>query len=186
MANTRLCQSRNGSSILLWCSMIKKCPKCGGDFLSKDYRTKHCSRSCSASSNRNFWKNREHARKKSACAYCKKEFYVSKIRKKYCSRKCHIDFRLNLTKERIAQGLIKERSTIRRHLLKERPFCWQCGLDRWWGENLSLQVDHMDGNPANDNPDNLRLLCPNCHSITPFFGGKNRGNGRKSRGMKIG
>lgn len=53
----------------------------------------------------------------------------------------------------------------------------------WRGHRLPLDLDHIDGNPENDFPQNLRLLCGNCHSITPTWKGRNKGNGRKSRGL---
>ena len=40
--------------------------------------------------------------------------------------------------------------------------------------NPPLQVDHSDGNGANNKPDNLLLLCPNCHSLTPTWGNHKR------------
>jgi 5-methylcytosine-specific restriction endonuclease McrA len=42
-----------------------------------------------------------------------------------------------------------------------------------------LQVDHMDGNPYNDNPDNLQTLCANCHIFKTFQFGDNMTAGRK-------
>ena len=41
------------------------------------------------------------------------------------------------------------------------------------GKPLTLQLDHIDGNPINNNLENLRFLCPNCHSQTDTFAGKN-------------
>lgn len=54
--------------------------------------------------------------------------------------------------------------------------CYECGiLPEWNGKLLSLQLDHING-IANDNRlENLRLLCPNCHSQTLTFAGKRRG-----------
>lgn len=45
----------------------------------------------------------------------------------------------------------------------------ECKLSTWDGERLVLQVDHIDGNNTNDAIENLRLLCPNCHSRTETF-----------------
>lgn len=41
------------------------------------------------------------------------------------------------------------------------------------GKPLVLELDHIDGNNQNDQRHNLRYLCPNCHSQTPTFRGKN-------------
>ena len=43
---------------------------------------------------------------------------------------------------------------------------------------MPLEIDHVNGNYADNSPANLRLLCPNCHALTPTFKGLNRGNGR--------
>lgn len=43
---------------------------------------------------------------------------------------------------------------------------------------IPLQVDHIDGNWDNSVESNLRLICPNCHSLTKTYGPLNKGNGR--------
>ena len=43
---------------------------------------------------------------------------------------------------------------------------------------LPLEIDHIDGNSENNSEENLRLICPNCHSLTANYRGANRGNGR--------
>ena len=40
------------------------------------------------------------------------------------------------------------------------------------GEKLVLQLDHIDGDNTNNNLDNLRILCPNCHSQTHNYAGR--------------
>lgn len=43
--------------------------------------------------------------------------------------------------------------------------CEDCGLtDQWNGKPIGLEIDHKDGKFWNDTPENLRFLCPNCHS----------------------
>ena len=52
--------------------------------------------------------------------------------------------------------------------------CSSCGLTEWLGNPLSLHLDHIDGNNHNHVKSNLRLLCPNCHSQTDTWCGKNK------------
>src|SRR6266566_2322934 len=54
--------------------------------------------------------------------------------------------------------------------------CAECGqLPEWNGKPLVLQVDHVNGDPTDNRPENLRFLCPNCHTQTETFAGRNSG-----------
>ena len=88
--------------------------------------------------------------------------------------------------QRFYDGLIKERSTLRKHLSILKGYkCECCGVSEWNSKPITLIVDHINGDAGNNTPSNLRLLCPNCNSQTDTFGGRNKGNGRKSRGLPL-
>lgn len=61
-------------------------------------------------------------------------------------------------------------------LLREgylRDCCAQCGICEWRGERLVIQIDHINGVRDDWRVENLRMLCPNCHSQTETFSGRN-------------
>lgn len=67
------------------------------------------------------------------------------------------------------------RSKLKQKLLSTgiKYECVECGISEWKGKLLSLHLDHINGINNDDREDNLRLLCPNCHSLTETYCGKN-------------
>lgn len=66
---------------------------------------------------------------------------------------------------------------LRRALIEigRNHVCESCDCGTVWKNiPLTLQIDHIDGDYSNNHPDNLRFLCPNCHSQTPTFGNKKK------------
>jgi 5-methylcytosine-specific restriction endonuclease McrA len=53
--------------------------------------------------------------------------------------------------------------------------CTRCGMFEWMGRALALHLDHVNGDRTDNRLENLRLLCPNCHSQTPTYCGRNKG-----------
>ena len=75
-------------------------------------------------------------------------------------------------------------SFLRRYLVsKFGEKCSRCG---WAGRNVAtgrvmLEVEHINGNWKDNRAENITLLCPNCHSLTPTFKALNKGHGREAR-----
>lgn len=66
---------------------------------------------------------------------------------------------------------------VRKAILKNKLIEYKCicGIkDSWNGSSISLQLDHINGNRKDHRLENLRWLCPNCHSQTNTFCSKNR------------
>lgn len=71
-----------------------------------------------------------------------------------------------MTTSRLKNKLIKEG-------LKTHE-CENCGLYEWLGNKIPIELHHIDGNNKNNEIYNLKILCPNCHSITHNFRGRNK------------
>ena len=69
---------------------------------------------------------------------------------------------------------LKHIGTIKARLIKERGYqCESCRETMWLGGPIPLELDHINGERQNNSRENLRLLCANCHALTPTFRGKN-------------
>ena len=81
--------------------------------------------------------------------------------------------------DEILQGKHPQYQTLKlkKRLIKERILenkCSCCGITEWNKKQISLHLDHIDGDNHNHKLKNLRLLCPNCHSQTETWCGKNK------------
>lgn len=116
---------------------------------------------------------------------------LEKKQRKYCSNQCQSDHQHTLYVERWLkgeesgmQGGEKISEHIRIYLIeKYGNKCSRCGWSQInpTTDKVPIQVDHIDGDYTNNTESNLRLLCPNCHSLTPNFGALNTGKGRSKR-----
>ncbi len=71
----------------------------------------------------------------------------------------------------------KNRSTVKRRLLEAGILsnrCEWCGITEWRGRPISIQIDHVNGIHDDHRLENLRMLCPNCHSQTDTHGARNK------------
>lgn len=75
-----------------------------------------------------------------------------------------------------AAGVHRNRTYLKLRLLAEglkEPWCATCGISEWHGKRLSLALHHRNGDRLDNRVANLDLLCPNCHSQTSSFAGRN-------------
>ena len=124
---------------------------------------------------------------KSNCISCGKEvkYNPSSQTGKYCNNKCQQDYQWQQKKLLIEAGEVALYSKAYKRYLIETlgEKCQRCG----WSEinptsnTIPIELEHIDGNSQNNSLDNLTLLCPNCHSLTPTYKALNVGNGRHAR-----
>lgn len=67
-----------------------------------------------------------------------------------------------------------------RIILEQKAKCNNCGLSEWLGKEITLELEHKDGNNWNNDRDNLEMLCPNCHSYTQTWRGRNKPSAKRS------
>lgn len=125
------------------------------------------------------------------CLNCNKEHPQrgSQYANKYCDNKCQKDFEYKTyilewkagTRDG-RKGKLQTSGHIRRYILEKQDYkCISCGINSWQENPITLELDHISGNSEDNDENNLRCLCPNCHSQTPTYRAKNIGNGRKQR-----
>jgi hypothetical protein len=73
------------------------------------------------------------------------------------------------------RGPKRSRYHLKARLLKsgvKQARCEECGLQEWRGKPLPLELHHRNGDTRDNRIENLALVCPNCHSLTPNWGGR--------------
>jgi len=150
---------------------MKSCPKCNTDHSKPGI---FCSRSCA---NSREWT--EEAKKQKGKAL--KQF-IQDNPSWHARRAETVEARSQTLKntlfaknhERFLEGKMITRTHIKKWLIETSgEVCSICNsLPIWQGRFLSLQVDHINGVNNDNRPENVRLVCPNCHSQTDTFAGK--------------
>jgi hypothetical protein len=154
----------------------KKCGHCNSVIDYAGRYKKFCGSSCAASHNN----TKRLTVSDKQCLQCKKTIGKTS---KYCSVLCQRDFESAGTiRKWLAGEPITGLSAVRRHIKEQQGGkCAECGITEWNGKAIILELEHKDGNSDNNTPENLCFLCPNCHSQTSTYKGKNKGKGRHSR-----
>lgn len=94
---------------------------------------------------------------------------------KFCSNTCFNEHQKISSTKKIESGEVLSFHLMRKYLLETRGMCEECGItDTYNGKPITLQCDHINGDNDNHSLNNLRLLCPNCHSQTHTWCGRNK------------
>lgn len=169
---------------------MKKCINCKINFKIKANNQKYCSNKC---------KN-EFLLISRNCDNCNKLLIKHRSLKNqklvFCDNKCQSEFNyksfindwLNNKKLGIKKvGWQNQISNyIRRYMLERANYsCSNCNWNKLHEDGSSpLHIDHVDGNAINNNILNLRVLCPNCHSLTSTFGSRNKNSTRYNKSIR--
>lgn len=187
---------------------MTQCKNCDHDLTGPDQKI-FCSKSCAASFNnrgkkRNFRNrkcdecgnpvrsNRKYCRiicRKQGqekptrlCSFCGHDLKGNRVL--FCSNECRYSDRKQRFLVLLDQGIPNpDPKRLKRHLVAihgNRCMSPDCAWD-FSKKTTVIEVDHVDGDSENNSLNNLRLLCPNCHSQTDTYKGKNRGRGRFKR-----
>lgn len=163
------------------------CPCCGTAIPFKSRKKSvFCSQSCAARHNNVVRgnKNRDSWLTSAKCIYCGEQ--LTNKYSKYCSTQCQVDFQWKLKKQNWLDTGCKESNRFIRKVLTEEQgdCCSVCCITEHNGKPLVFEVEHKNGNSEDCSVSNVCLICPNCHSQTDTYKGKNRGHGRHSRAQR--
>jgi len=169
---------------------MRKCLCCSVETRNQ----KFCSRSCAAKVNNRTSPKRGTGPRTSQCKYCGNDVVSGgKYTRVFCNMACANGYR---AKERVdawwsgthdglnATGTATAKWVRQALIERFGEQCSECG----WNEThpttgrVPIELDHIDGNWLNALPENVRLLCPNHHALTPTYRWLNSAKARQLRG----
>lgn len=175
----------------------KTCQHCAKVLEYSERNKKFCSSSCAATFNNlkrteKIRKNPKQYKEKRLpvswnCVDCGREHITVAWRiGKYCNSDCQKNYEHN---QRINDWLKNKKpigkNALKKYLTENFGYkCSVCNISSWNNKEIVLELEHKDGNSENNSKENICLICPNCHSQTDTYKGKNKGQGRYYRKLR--
>lgn len=163
---------------------MKKCKKCGDEFTPMKGLKDFCSLSCR---NSRTWSEEDKLKKSISAKKSEKvkyhnsnrpnSFWVKIVEKR---KKTHRKKILESSYDKLSFNSLRYRI-----LYEQNEKCNRCGIGDWLGEPLVLELEHKDGDHFNNDRLNLEMLCPNCHSLTDTWRGRNKNQPSTTRRLKV-
>jgi hypothetical protein len=152
--------------------------KCNKEHDSSYGSGKYCSRKCA---NSRKWLDADKLKKSVAAKESEKVTNAreNKTLSVETIKKFQLAIQLNREKSKV-KTLTDDWDTLSWERIRKRVIweqegkCIVCGLFEWRGKSITLEIDHKDGNSKNNKRDNVEALCPNCHSLTNTWRGRNK------------
>lgn len=143
----------------------KTCPRCGKEFThpASDTDRKHCSWECA--------RPRKIPPTERKCEYCGIAFIARAHKPKsspqrWCSTSCHARHLSDLKRASYrTKSIFPNNRVAKEELIARFGECQRCGFS----DKRILEVHHKDRNNRNNHIDNLRILCPNCHTLYHYL-----------------
>ena len=155
---------------------MKNCKKCGNEFEPQKGLVSYCSLTCRKSRS---W-SEEDRQKLSEKMKKSEKVRLNAIK----SEEVWLEINQK-RKERHVKKILESNyddlsfNSLRYRILYEQDNkCNCCGLSEWLNEPIILELEHIDGNHFNNERSNLEMICPNCHSQTSTWRGRNKTNKR--------
>ena len=175
--------------LVIYTENPKHCLLCGKILKFESRENTFCNRVCSTTHN-NTLRGQVNVSYEIACKCCSNIFVTRNKDAVFCSISCQQRDLYNKNVERWLLGLdngwkgkTKQLKNFVRKYIYEScgSACSICGWDERHPSDGAIltEIDHIDGNAANCSPNNLRVLCPNCHSMTPTFRARNKISARE-------
>jgi hypothetical protein len=132
---------------------------------------KFCSRSCSNTRDRPLSVRDKISTSLSGREYPDRPPLSLAARERFRQKQKHVALLKSLDHDFESLGFSRQRKII---IHEQNGQCNKCGINKWFEKDITLEIEHKDGNHQNNKRNNMEALCPNCHSITDTWRGRNK------------